>query len=58
MTTRLRKKYERPEKTRLYRRILRYWGRHRDVSYEEIGRKYGLTRQRIGQIIKEGRDGD
>jgi len=40
------------EKARLHQRIRDYKAKNPDITLQEIGNKFGLTRQRISQILK------
>ena len=45
------------ERTERNREIYQVWVEHSDeMSLEDIGNRYGLCRQRIGQIIKRYRE--
>jgi DNA-directed RNA polymerase sigma subunit (sigma70/sigma32) len=43
-------------KQALYENIIRYKNEHPESTLEEIGEIFGLTRQRISQILLEYRD--
>lgn len=37
-------------------KLYNWWLRHPQTSYAKVGRRYGVSRQRVGQIVLEFRD--
>lgn len=42
-------------KQAFYNRVIKMREEHPELTLEDIGKKYGITRQRVSQILKEKR---
>jgi DNA-directed RNA polymerase sigma subunit (sigma70/sigma32) len=43
-------------KTKRDRKVRRFYEAHQDATYQEIGDKFGITRQMVSLILKEATD--